>query len=129
MEQKKLTKSKFEMYYGANQNIQQNAKNLRKRETNAEKLLWEKLRNKQLGVKFRRQHPIDIFIADFYCHEKKLVIELDGEIHNKPEIAEYDKNRTFEIEKNGIKVIRFTNQLVEFEIDNVIETIVSCIKN
>ena len=120
----KLTSSKYKMYYGANQNIQKNAKNLRINETKAEELLWQKLRKKQLlGYKFRRQHPIDIFIADFYCHKAKLVIELDGSIHNLPEIKEKDDSKTFEIEKLEITLLRFTNQEIYTNIENVLQEI------
>ena len=120
----KLTSSKYKMYYGANQNIQKNAKYLRKNETKAEKLLWEKLCKKQLlGYKFRKQHPIDIFIADFYCHKAKLAIELDGSIHNLSEIKEKDDSKTFEIEKLGIILLRFTNQEIYTNIENVLQKI------
>ncbi len=120
-EYKKLTESKFQMYYGSNQNIQSNAKDLRKQETKAEEILWNYLKNRQiLGLKFRRQHPIDIFIADFYCHEKRLVIEVDGEIHNTPDNKIYDLSRTDELNNHNIKVIRFTNHQV---INNVKEVI------
>ncbi len=120
-EYKKLTESKFQMYYGSNQNIQSNAKDLRKQETKAEENLWNYLKNRQiLGLKFRRQHPKDIFIADFYCHEKRLVIEVDGEIHNTPDNKIYDLNRTDELNNHNIKVIRFTNHQV---INNVKEVI------
>jgi len=112
------------MYYGANQNIQEKAKNLRKRETNAEQILWEKLKNKQLfGFKFRRQHPIEYYIVDFYCHKAKLVIEVDGSIHNIPEIKERDEGRTFEIEKYGITILRFTNEDIYNNINFVINEI------
>jgi len=115
----------YDMFYDASQNIHKNANDLRKRTTNAEKLLWEKLRNRQLnGLKFRRQHPVSIFIADFYCHEQKLIIELDGEIHNTIENQEYDKNRTKEIEKYGIKVIRFKNEEIENNMSDVLKIIV-----
>ena len=71
------------MFYNAKPHIFSKAQLLRNNMTNAEKLLWEKIRKKQiLNLKFRSQHPIDIFIADFYCHQIKLVIEIDGEIHN-----------------------------------------------
>ncbi len=111
MENKKLTKSKFGMYHGSNQNIEENAKNLRHRETESEKLLWEKLKGSQLnGLKFRRQHPIAQFIADFYCHSALLVVEIDGGIHLQDDVKEYDENRTFELEKLGLAVIRFTNE-------------------
>jgi cyclase len=98
------------MFYGASSIIFENAKKLRKTVTDAEKILWEHLKEKKLGVKFRRQHPISSFIADFYCHEKKLIIELDGSIHNIKEIFENDLERQAAIEAFGIKVIRFKNQ-------------------
>jgi len=111
-----------QMYFGAKKSIFENARILRENMTSAEKLLWERLSRKQIaGVKFRRQHPIDIFIADFYCHEARLVIELDGEIHNKKQ--EYDEGRTADLEKHFIKVIRFRNSEVETDIENVIKII------
>lgn len=121
---KKTRPSQYTMYYNANQNIQERSVELRKRETNAEKLLWTRIRSKQVaGFKFRRQHPLERFIVDFYCHKAKLVIELDGEIHNIEENAEYDENRTAEIQKYEIKVIRFTNQQIETDIEAVLEEI------
>ena len=112
------------MYYGANQNIQENAQILRKNETKAEKILWDKLKNKQLlGYKFRRQHPICQFIADFYCHKAKLAIEIDGSIHNLPEIKEKDDGKTYEIERFDITVIRFINEEIYSNIDSVLEKI------
>ena len=119
-------KSKTRQYqenlnYGASPDIIEKARNLRKRMTEAEEILWSKLRNKQLeGFKFRRQHPIWIFIADFYCHEVKLVVELDGGIHQKNEAKEYDTNRTAEIEKFEIKVIRFKNEEVLQSLNQVL---------
>jgi very-short-patch-repair endonuclease len=92
--------------------------------TKGEKLLWEKLNKKQIhGLRFRRQHPIDIFIADFYCHEVRLVVGHDGEIHIEQE--EYDDGRTAEMEKFGITVIRFKN----YEVENNIEKVVSKIED
>jgi len=99
--------------YGASKEIVERARDLRKRMTDVEILLWSHLRNKKLdGFKFRRQHPIWIFIADFYCHEVKLVVELDGGIHQQKEIKEHDINRTAELKRFEIKVIRFTNEEV-----------------
>ena len=72
-----------DMFYGAKRNIFQRAKELRKNMTVTEQLLWRRLNKKQLGVRFKRQHPIDIFIADFYCHQYKLVVEVDGEYHKE----------------------------------------------
>ena len=81
--------------------------------TPAEKKLWDYLKGKSLsGFKFRRQHPIKKFIVDFYCHELKLVIELDGSIHDQPDQAEHDLGRKFELEEFGLKVIRFRNEEV-----------------
>ncbi len=110
------------MYYGAKPLIFERANALRSKMTPAEQLLWEKIKGKQIcGVRFRRQHPIDIFIVDFYCHAALLVIELDGKIHLQQK--EYDEGRTAEIEKLDIEVFRFTNQEVESNIERVIELI------
>jgi len=81
--------------------------------TGAEKILWKELKNRNLnGLKFRRQHPIHFYIADFYCHEKRLVIEVDGEIHKRRAVKEHDENRSAELDRLGINVIRFTNDQV-----------------
>ena len=103
---------------------------LRKTQTGAEEIMWQNLRNRKiLGFKFRRQHPLDKYIADFYCHEAKLVIEIDGKIHNLPEQQEYDKNRSLHIEEMGIKVIRFTNEEVYNNLDQVLNTIKNSLNN
>ncbi len=110
------------MYYGAKPDIFEAARVLRKNMTFYEELLWERLNHKQIyGLRFRRQHPIDIFIADFYCHEAKLVVEIDGEIHLLQK--DYDIARTAEMEKYGLKVIRFDNIEVERNIETVIKKI------
>jgi very-short-patch-repair endonuclease len=112
------------LFLGASPNIFQKARSLRKRMTKAEKTLWVHLRRKTVnGKRFRRQHPIDQFIADFYCHEAKLVIEVDGGIHMSKNQKERDEMRTFELQSKGINVIRFTNDEVLFDIDNVIKRI------
>ena len=108
------------MFYGAGRNIFERAHDLRKNMTKAEIFLWNELKNRRIfGVRFRRQHPVDIFVVDFYCHELRLAIEIDGEIHLRNEISEYDDGRTHDIEKLGIKIIRFTNEQVFNEIDKV----------
>jgi len=81
--------------------------NLKKNPTEAEKLIWEYLRNKKTGHKIRRQHVIDNFIVDFVCIKKQVVIEIDGEIHLQQQ--EYDMLRTNTLNEKGFKVIRFTN--------------------
>ena len=108
------------MYYGAKTSTFEAARILRGNMTFYEKLLWERLKLKQIcGLRFRRQHPIDFFIADFYCHEAKLVVEIDGEIHYQHK--EYDDGRSAEMERYSIKVIRFTNYEVENKIDFVVK--------
>ncbi|MBS2099857.1 endonuclease domain-containing protein [Carboxylicivirga linearis] len=98
------------MFYNAKPHIFEKAKALRKNMTKAELILWGKLKGKQiLNLRFRTQHPIDIFIADFYCHRIKLVIEVDGDIHLKQQQIEYDIGREAELNNGGIKVIRFSN--------------------
>jgi very-short-patch-repair endonuclease len=77
-------------------------------------------------LRFRRQHPIDIFIADFYCHEARLVIEIDGDIHNYS--IEYDDGREAEIEKYNIKVIRFSNDQVINDIASVVNNISNAVQ-
>jgi very-short-patch-repair endonuclease len=117
---------KENLTYGASPLIFARATELKRTMTEAEKLLWKHLRNSKLnGHKFRRQHPIGQFIADFYCHEAKLVIEVDGEIHNEIEIQERDEGRTFMIENLGLKVIRFKND----EIKNHLTETLSKIKS
>ena len=107
--------------------IKQAARNLRKNNTNAEKIFWQIVRNRRIkNRKFYRQYPINFecdeqkrfFIADFYCHECKLVVEIDGNIHEKQK--DYDKFRSFIINQLGIKVIRFKNEEIENSLDDVI---------
>lgn len=113
------------MWKGAPQSSFLKAQFLRKNETESEKILWGKLRNNQVkGYKFRRQHPIGLYIADFYCHKLKLIIEVDGEYHNLPEQIEKDKERTQILESNGLKVIRFTNHEIHKNVDKVISEII-----
>ena len=112
------------MWKGAPSDSFSKAQFLRRNETKAEKLLWEKLRNNQLGgLKFRRQHPVNIYIADFYCHKFKLIIELDGDYHNQEEQKQKDEVRTEVLRLNGLKIIRFKNEEVEQDINQVLTTI------
>ena len=112
------------MWKGAPSDSFTKAQFLRRNETKAEKLLWEKLRNNQLeGLKFRRQHPVNIYIADFYCHKFKLIIELDGDYHDQEEQKQKDEVRTEVLRLNGLKIIRFKNEEVEQDINQVLTTI------
>ena len=112
------------MWKGAPSDLFSKAQFLRRNETIAEKLLWEKLRNNQLeGLKFRRQHPVNIYIADFYCHKFKLIIELDGDYHDQEEQKQKDEVRTEVLRLNDLKIIRFKNEEVEQDINQVLTTI------
>jgi very-short-patch-repair endonuclease len=120
----------YPMYFGATPDIFKLAKELRKAETKGEKLLWSKLsRNQLLDLHFRRQHPINRFIADFYCPKIKLIIEVDGSIHELPEYKAYDIGRSDILNDFGITVIRFTNEQIIEQIDITIEQIkLICLK-
>ncbi|MBM2846469.1 MAG: hypothetical protein HW407_1781, partial [Bacteroidetes bacterium] len=102
------------------------ARELRKEQTEAEEKLWQQLRNQKLGFKFRRQHAIGEFIVDFVCIEKKLVMELDGEVHK--EQREYDAERTRILNTRGFRVIRFWNSEVTSSIENVLNRIKHAMK-
>ena len=85
------------------------ARTMRKEHTEAEKSLWDLVRDSKLGVKFRRQHPIDLFIADFVSLQNKLIVEVDGGYHETAEQQEYDLNRTAALNEIGFEVLRFSN--------------------
>lgn len=104
------------------------ARYLRREETKTEKILWQELRNNQLGVRWRRQHPIDMFIIDFYAPSVKLAIELDGSIHKIKENREYDKERTDYLNAKNINLLRFWNNEVEKNLENVLTEIKEKIK-
>jgi len=115
----------WNLYFGAGPETRRFARRLRKELTPAEALLWNEIRAGKTGYKFRRQHPLGKYIADFYCHELKLVIELDGGIHFKPDQKERDENRTFNLQMFGLKVIRFSNNEIEESMDFVLKSIKS----
>jgi very-short-patch-repair endonuclease len=92
--------------------------------TPQETKLWQHLRGKQLyGIKFRRQHPVERFILDFYCPQYKLVIEIDGGSHADPEQQQYDQARTEWLEQRRLRVIRFINREVDTNIEGVLREI------
>ncbi len=120
----KKTNLEMPMFYSASPEIFRRASELRKNMTKAESILWSALRRKQLyGKRFRRQHPMDKFIVDFYCHECKLIIEVDGGIHNLPEQREHDEGRAYELKQLGLKIIRFTNDQVIYNLTETLEEI------
>jgi len=100
------------------------ARELRKKSTDAERLMWSALRDKQLdGASFKRQVPIGPYIADFACHAKKLVVEIDGGQHFADEAERADAARTAAIEARGFQVIRFSNHEVMTNRAGVLQSI------
>ena len=105
------------------------ARQLRESATQHERLLWRHLRNRQLrGWKFRRQHPVDRYIIDFYCPEARLAIELDGGGHRFANGEPLDQERTRFLASKNILVLRFWNYLINRELRSVLETIWSTLK-
>jgi 5-methyltetrahydrofolate--homocysteine methyltransferase len=101
------------------------ARKLRQEETEAEAMLWDALRGKRLnGLKFRRQHPYEKTILDFFCVDHQLVVELDGSIHNLPDQFESDEERTKFLNDHGLKVIRFRNEEILKNLPAVLQRIV-----
>ncbi|MBK0370722.1 endonuclease domain-containing protein [Flavobacterium sp. SE-1-e] len=112
------------MWKGASPTIFSNAKKLRESSTEAEEKLWLALKDNGIdGYKFRRQHPLSIYVVDFYCHALKFVIEIDGGYHLDQEQQLLDEKRTSDIEFQGLKVIRFTNEEVLMKLPEVIDRI------
>jgi very-short-patch-repair endonuclease len=106
----------------AREGLIERARQMRKESTNAEALLWVRLRKRQLdGLKFRRQHIIQNFIFDLYCPRVKLVIEIDGPVHDVQE--EYDQEREKILQELGYQMVRFKNSEVERNIDLVVARI------
>jgi very-short-patch-repair endonuclease len=114
----------YKFHYNAFPATFQKARAFRKRSTAAERIIWNELKNRRRnGFKFRRQHPVGQFIVDFFCPEKELVIEIDGGIHFAEDVREHDENRTAELERLGLTVIRFTNEEVRNDIEGVLKKI------
>ena len=102
-------------------------KTLRNNMPQPERKLWFYIRRKQLGVKFRRQHSIEKYIIDFFCCELKLAIELDGNSHFSEQAQAYDHQRTQDLNKLGIRVLRFTNNEVNHNVEEVLARIMDSI--
>ena len=104
------------------------ARKLRREQTPAEEILWALVRGRKLlRLKFRRQQQLGSFIADFYCHEARLVVELDGGIHETPEQADRDQNREVYLRENRLQVLRFTNEQILEEPESVLREIAGAI--
>jgi len=105
------------------QNKKQFRKSLRKSATPQEIILWSRLRNNQLGYKFRRQHSVGKYIVDFYCSEKRLIIEIDGSQHIE-EQKQYDEERSKYLESLNFKVLRFWDNEVNNNLEGVLLKII-----
>src|SRR5687768_12241592 len=116
---------KSKMFGNASPQLFQKAKELRNNMTDAEMILWMHLKKGICCCKFRRQHPIECYVVDFYCHKAKLVIEVDGSIHNDPQQALEDQLRQQDLTVWGYQVIRFSNNQVFKNIEVIIEEITS----
>ena len=124
-----MVKNINDMHYGSDRFAFENAKELRNKMTDAESILWESLRNNQfLGLKFRRQHPVSRFIVDFYCHKYKLVVELDGNIHDLPDVKINDKNREDELKEFGLNILRLKNIEITNNISKTLDKIKKAIE-
>ena len=108
------------MMYGK---LKERAEEMRKNPTEAESVLWNALRDNGLGVKFRQQHIIEDFIVDFYCNEYKVTVEIDGKYHDRPEQKKSDEERTARLNELGYTELRFTNEEVFHDLDNVLKKI------
>jgi very-short-patch-repair endonuclease len=100
------------------------ARQLRRKSTRSEAMLWRALRRKHFhGTKFRRQHPLGRFVLDFYCHEQRLAIEIDGSVHDTPDAIAHDGDRQTIIEASGIRVLRVRAEDVERNLSMVLRAI------
>lgn len=100
--------------------LKQFARELRKKSTFGEVLLWQQIKKRRLGAQFHRQVPIHEYIVDFYCHELKLAIELDGSSHNHPHQVAKDSIRDYQLKQLGVSVIRIDDGDVKKNMDSVI---------
>jgi very-short-patch-repair endonuclease len=112
------------MLYDRKKELVKKARELRNHMTKAEIILWSRLRSRQIdGLKFRRQQPVFDYIADFYCHEIKLIIEIDGEVHSLEENLLHDIKRDNILRINGYHIIRISNSEVETDLSNALNNI------
>jgi len=112
-----------------NPNLKILARDLRKQRILSEVILWKAIKGKALKVEFHRQVPMLSFIVDFYCHEIKLVIEIDGSSHNHDEVIQYDNHRQELIEKYGVTFLRFLDNDVRNNLQNVLDEIAAKIND
>jgi len=117
------------MFEGTSHLLFEKAKELRNKMTGAEKIVRMHLRNGINGSKFRRQHPIGNYIADFFCFKAKLIIEIDGSMHSSDEIKENDVIKQKDLENLGYTVVRFTNAEVHRQVETVLNKISELLNN
>lgn len=117
------------MHAGASPKTFELANKLRRKLTKHEQLLWEFLKNKPRGFKFGQQHPFGTYVLDFYSHKAKLSIELDGENHNEKTQSELDQHRTQFINEQGVFEMRFSNEEVDTEFENICYSIENYLKD
>jgi len=103
-----------------NKKLEKRRKMLRQQQTKSEILLWSRLKEKQIGYRFRRQHSIGYYVVDFYCPSLRLIIELDGGIHFESEVEKKDKKREEYFVEKRFFIKRFTNMKVETDLDEVV---------
>ena len=117
----------FPRIRGVQPEVQEAARIMRHDPTQSEEILWNALRDRQLGgLKFRRQHPVGNVILDFYCRSAKLAIELDGGVHDNQ--VEHDQARTEHLESYGLRVIRFRNEEVVYDLPSVLKRILDTVR-
>jgi cyclase len=127
-----MAKRPFErggIFNGANPLVFERAKELRNAMTEAEIVLWNHLKSGIEGFKFRRQHPLGCYIVDFYCHQAKLVIEVDGSVHQLEEVKKRDEQKDKDLQNVGFTVIHFTNKEVMTSASDVLKKIQLMIKS
>ena len=124
-----VKKAADRMYAGAEKSLFERASELRGQQTHAEELLWNYLRTKPMGFKFRRQHPFLNYILDFYCHSLHLVIEVDGSIHDLEDVKLSDEQRQKHLEEHGLQVLRFANNEIKLKSEEVFQRIETCLKS
>jgi len=103
--------------------LKSKARRLRKNSTYSEILLWQEIKNRQLGYQFHRQVPLLDYIVDFYCHELRLAIEVDGKCHESDSAMHYDAGRQMRLEECGIRFLRFHYERMKSDINKVLEAI------
>ena len=108
--------------------LKSRARRLRNESTYSEILLWQEIKNKQLGYQFHRQVPLLDYIVDFYCHELQLAIEVDGKCHESDSAKQYDAKRQARLEKCGVRFLRFHNEQMKGDINKIVEAIRSWTK-